>query len=174
MLDCLIEFLFGVFLWFKYPGWVCGMNFGLGFCKQFHGEFLLVGFRHVEKCCGKLVLAGFLLGGLAVERYVGGVWGVLGFSRQCVFVLPIHSSARIQSKFGYKYPPIYRNCNFDKFPKVWYTIYTGTGNREGRESRTENSRLTISRKSDIIISQQNTSTTSPMKNSVKSAAASMP
>jgi hypothetical protein len=83
MLNCLIEFLFGVFLWFKYPWWVCWVDFRLGVCKQFQGGFLLVGFRHVEKCCGKLVLAGVLLGGLVVERFVGGVWGRVGAN--CVF-----------------------------------------------------------------------------------------
>lgn len=78
MLDCLIEFLFGIFLWFKYPGWVCGMDFGLGVCKQFQSGFLLVCFRHVEKYCGKLVLSGVLLGGLAVEKYFGEGWGWVG------------------------------------------------------------------------------------------------
>ena len=93
MLNCLIEFLFGVFLWFKYPGWVCGIDFGLGFCKQFHWVFLLIGFRPVEKYCGKLVLAGVLLGGLAVGKFVGGVWGRVGVFK-AVWVCTTHTQIR--------------------------------------------------------------------------------
>ncbi len=69
------------------------MDFGLGFCKQFQGEFLLVGFRFVEKCCGKLVLAGVLLGGLVVEKYFGGVWVMVGVFK-AVWVCTTHTLIR--------------------------------------------------------------------------------
>ena len=107
MLNCLIEFLFGIFLWFKYPGWVCGMDFGLGFCKQFQGGFLLACFRLVEKCCGKLVLSGVLLGGLAVEKYFGGGLGMgWGFQGSVLVYYP-YTNPRGSSPNLVIRPPIF-------------------------------------------------------------------
>ena len=81
----LIECLFGIFLWFKYPGWVCSVVCARDVCKQFQGGVLLWCFRPVEKCCGKLVLAGVLLGGLVVDRFLGMCGGgVGGFESVCV------------------------------------------------------------------------------------------